>query len=163
MWHLVFGNLQFFRSTMIRTITWLTNGAWMTRWCKIVTSPKSTMSRIQEYEIHSMSCWQPQPFSILSFSHGISSICSYAYFIAIYEFIIHNAMIFFREVIQAIYSWEKFSRSGEDFLEFILLIVVGVYLVSTYALPRAFTTHFGAWSIFFVSIFIFWKFYLDRH
>ena len=70
-----------------------------------------------------------------------------------------SGWFFFREVIQAIYSWEKFSRSGEDFLEFILLIVVGVYLVSTYALPRAFTTHFGAWSIFFVRNFIFLLFY----
>ena len=59
---------------MKRTITWHTNGAWMTQWCKIATSQKSTMSRIQECEIHSMLCWQPQPFFILSFSQGTNTI-----------------------------------------------------------------------------------------
>ena len=56
-----------------------------------------------------------------------------------------------REIIQACYSWEKFRRSKEDLLEFVMLLMVGAYLVATEFGPRILSTHFGAWSIFFVS------------
>ena len=65
---------------------------------------------------------------------------------------IHTAWLLLREIFQMYFNWPHYSRSLEDKMEAIMIILASCYIIGVFAFILPILKHFAAWSVFFAWI-----------
>merc|ERR1719270_380244 len=65
---------------------------------------------------------------------------------------INTSWIFFREFFQMCFNWPHYSKSLEDKMEAIMIILASCYIIGVFAFILPILKHFAAWSVFFAWI-----------
>ena len=70
-------------------------------------------------------------------------------FLALYVFLmIQSVILIVRELSQVICNWKEYLRSNENLMEFVMLTMTVIYLVSLMICNTVISKHLAAWSVF---------------
>ena len=87
-------------------------------------------------------CYLPEIIAMISPTHALVFHC-------IYGLLLLCTVYFFTdELVQAAYNWKHWSKSSEDILDFILVLITAFYAVGVYAFSISSLRHVAAWSTF---------------
>lgn len=78
--------------------------------------------------------------------HAVPFFCIYGILVT------QTAWIFFREFFQMCFNWPHWSRSLEDKMEAIMIILTILYVIGVFVFSVPALKHFAAWSVFFAWI-----------
>lgn len=105
---------------------------------------KNLTDRCHEHNLHE-DCYFDQIYSFYQI-HSPSVV--YTVYTLRIVVAIQCFILFFREMMQAVYSWRSYCRSLENLLEQVMIWSTILYLIALWIGPRIANLHLASWSVF---------------
>ena len=87
-------------------------------------------------------CYLPEIISMIGPTHALVFSCIHVLLSAF------TLYFFISEVTQVIYNWRQWSRSKEDKMDFVLVLITAFYVVGVHQFSISSLKHLAAWSTF---------------